>query len=409
MFHSDLSFDDYKKENKILKIVIICLICSVFFLLLAFLFGNKLQYNVLVAVSEDAEYFNYVVEKGASVSSIQKPTRSGYEFLYWKMNGKKCTDQSKITKNAKLIAVWGKIYTVSFDTDGGSAVPSQKVTENKKAVEPTPPNKVGYLFSGWSFNANTYDFNSKVTSDVVLKAIWTKTDKKSYNVIFDSVGGSNVSSQTIIEGGKAILPSSPTKNGYTFVNWMLNGKTYNFDSVITSNITLVANWKKTTEQSQQPQNPQQPQQPVPEKKKYTVIFDSAGGSNVSSQTIIEGGKVSEPSAPSKNDFVFAGWFLNGNKYDFNSGVTSNITLTAKWNQVVKNYTITATAVDAYSPDRILKVYENGSLVSFSQIQYIDGTVICTGSNPTVSAVDIEGESNFIVILSNGGKVNAKKV
>ena len=402
MIQRDLSFKDYNNENKILKVVIVLLICSIFSLLLALFVFNKSQYNILVDFGDDSTYSDYVVEKGDKVSNINIPQKNGYKFLYWEMDGKKVDGDSKITKDLKLVAMWAKIYSVTFETDGGSDVASQKVIENEKVIEPDLPVKDGYVFSGWTLNGSNYDFNSAVTSDIVLKATWTEFVKNSFVVTFDSVGGSKVDSQIIEVGDKAKIPNNPTKNGYTFVAWLLNGQSFNFDSIITSNITLIASWKKVGEQSQNPQ-------PVPEKKKYTVTFDSAGGSNVSSQIIVERGKVSEPKAPSKNDYVFNGWYLNGVKYDFNKTITGDIVLTAKWSQVVKNYTITATPVDAYSPDRVLKVYENGNLINFSQIQYEDGTIICDGSNPTVAAIDIEGESNFIVVLTNGVKVNAKKV
>ena len=54
-------------------------------------------------------------------------------------------------------------------------------------------------------------------------------------------------------------------------------------------------------------------------KEYTVTFDSNGGSVVASQTVKEGGKVKEPTDPTRDGYTFAGWYLSlsdKEEYDF---------------------------------------------------------------------------------------------
>ena len=67
--------------------------------------------------------------------------------------------------------------TITFDSQGGSAVNSQMVEEGEKATEPTAPTKEGYTFGGWykeSGCTNAWDFDTDtVTSDVTLFAKWT--------------------------------------------------------------------------------------------------------------------------------------------------------------------------------------------------------------------------------------------
>lgn len=64
-------------------------------------------------------------------------------------------------------------YTISFDSDGGSSVSSQQVSEGQTATEPNSPTKDGYTFTGWyDNNGNAYDFSSKVTSDLTVTAKW---------------------------------------------------------------------------------------------------------------------------------------------------------------------------------------------------------------------------------------------
>ncbi|MBO4824619.1 MAG: InlB B-repeat-containing protein [Lachnospiraceae bacterium] len=62
----------------------------------------------------------------------------------------------------------------------------------------------------------------------------------------------------------------------------------------------------------------------------TVTFDSAGGSSVGSYAVKSGSKVSKPSNPSRSGYSFGGWYKDGVAYNFDSTVTENITLKAKW-------------------------------------------------------------------------------
>ena len=324
------------------------------------------------------------ITEGEKATKPTDPTKNGYIFVEWQLNGKTYNFDSAVTGNITLTAVWKakNKYTVTFNSNGGSNVTSQTITDGEKATKPSNPTKSGYTFVEWQLNGKNYDFNSAVTGNITLTAVWKAKNK--YTVTFNSNGGSSVTSQTITDGEKATKPSNPTKNGYTFVEWQLNGKTYNFDSAVTGNITLTAVWKA--------------------KNKYTVTFNSNGGSSVTSQTITDGKKAIKPSNPTKNGYKFVEWQLNGKTYDFSSAVTGNITLTAVWTQ--KTYTITAKKVDPYTPDMTLSVYEDGVKITVKLIKYTDGTLLCNGSNMTVSNSDIQGETKFIVVLTDGTNVVA---
>ena len=139
-------------------------------------------------------------------------------------------------------------YTVTFDSNGGSAVASQTVNKDAKATTPTNPTKSGYTFKEWQLNGQAYDFNTPVTSNITLKAVWIDDDPDvtKYTVTFNSDGGSAVNSQTVNENAKATKPANPTKSGYTFKEWQLNGKTYDFSTPVTGNITLKAVWTKNS-------------------------------------------------------------------------------------------------------------------------------------------------------------------
>ena len=62
-------------------------------------------------------------------------------------------------------------FTVTFDSDGGSAVSEQKL-RNAPAVEPDAPKKKGYVFDGWYLGNTQYSFDTNVTNNITLKAHW---------------------------------------------------------------------------------------------------------------------------------------------------------------------------------------------------------------------------------------------
>ncbi len=73
-----------------------------------------------------------------------------------------------------LYAWYGKKVTVSFVSNGGTAVPTQNLVEGEKAAEPTTT-RVGYTFKGWSSDPENYtafDFDTPINEDIRLYAFW---------------------------------------------------------------------------------------------------------------------------------------------------------------------------------------------------------------------------------------------
>lgn len=326
-----------------------------------------------------------------------------------------------------------KKYTITFDSDGGSVVEKQIVKRGEKVNKPTDPTRDGYIFIEWDLGSSIYDFSAKVTRNLILKAVWKEQEggKVTYVVNFNTDGGNSVSNQIINKDGTITKPQDPVRDGYKFLGWYSNNVLFDFNTPITKNLELVAKWekakdnsttgtttttkkndttnsttKKTTTKKNDTTNTTTTKKTTTtttEAKKYTVKFDSNGGSKVSSKEVTSGSKVSKPSNPTRTGYKFGGWTLNNKAYDFNSKVTSNITLVAKWTS--KTYTVKVSSVDAYSPARILSVYEDGSKISFKQINYTDGIKLCS-SNGNVNMSDIEGLSKLQVVLSDGTKVTA---
>ena len=212
-----------------------------------------------------------------------------------------------------------KTFQVSFITDDDSiTIPKQAVTYPASAAEPTGLSKTGYTLDGWYTDKDcttAYDFSSKVTGDITLYAKW---NINSYTVSFDSNGGSSVATQSATYNTAASKPADPSKTGFTFAGWFTDkdGKNaYDFSSKVTGDITLYAKWNINS---------------------YTVSFDSNGGSSVAAQSVTYNTAASKPADPSRKGYTFAGWFTGKDcktAYDFNSNVTGDITLYAKWNKI----------------------------------------------------------------------------
>lgn len=63
-----------------------------------------------------------------------------------------------------------------------------------------------------------------------------------------------------------------------------------------------------------------------------VTFDAKMGAGILPVTLKVGEKVEEPTPPTSSEYNFMGWYLNGEKYDFNTPVKNDITLEAKWEE-----------------------------------------------------------------------------
>ena len=69
-------------------------------------------------------------------------------------------------------------YTVTFDSNGGTNIDSVVVKENDVIIEPSSPQKEGYTFEYWELDGKQYDFNTKVTSEIILIAKWQEVEEE---------------------------------------------------------------------------------------------------------------------------------------------------------------------------------------------------------------------------------------
>ena len=101
------------------------------------------------------------------------------------------------------------------------------------------------IANGKVMTDGTNTYNDQTESDVLKALTNTTLRPKTYTVTFDSNGGSDVASQTVIQGMKATKPKpAPTRLGYVLSGWKLGEADYDFNSAVTSDLTLTASWRE---------------------------------------------------------------------------------------------------------------------------------------------------------------------
>lgn len=211
-----------------------------------------------------------------------------------------------------------KKYVVSFETNGGSLIESVEVESGSKVSKPTNPIKNGYSFNYWFCDkdlTDKYDFNTLVKSDITLYAGWTEAEEVIYTVTFGEDVVNVVGGQTVSE------PTDPIKEGYIFVAWYTDEALttkYDFNTPVTANIVLYPSWEEVVE--------------------YVVTFNTNGGTTIKPVQVADEEKIVKPTDPEKEDCIFEGWYTDAaltNEYDFNSKVSGNIVLYAKWTEIYR--------------------------------------------------------------------------
>ena len=215
-------------------------------------------------------------------------------------------------------------YTITFYIDG-EAVDSIETSGNERLTLPAAPEKNDHTFEGWFFDngtwqerltANTYE-ETPLTEDVSVYAYYKKIggsepeQPQEYTVIFEVDHGTPIAPITT---SRIDEEPQTTRDGYTFAGWYKDGgfvKKAVFPYEVTEDQTLYAKW---------------------EKNKYTVRFDTDGGTYVSDMIVSD---IDQSPETTKDGYEFEGWYTDktfSNKISFPYEVMEDQTLYAKWTQ-----------------------------------------------------------------------------
>ena len=326
--------------------------------------------------------------------SFSVNTKAGYQLA---SGFKVFYNEGEVTSSVKVLKYdWGAYvtvdlgkaigenpatHTVTFVSNGGTEIAPKEVVSGLKINEPSQPTKDKYLFRGWYEDATfstKFDFyNTPITSDMTLYAKWEAANSineirlvgnyqygnvpegtlLSFNprTTTDSITIDNTNSYwvkrtstTSLWGGFAgntpvAYNDGKTDYGYTFRVVANDGyqldysnlKVFYNEGEVTSTVEVSKySWGAYVTVNLGKANGT----PVV----YTITFNSNDGTSVESQNVNAGEKLTEPTpAPTKEGFTFDGWYEDSTfskKFDFNTPITDNMTLYAKW--IENKYTLT---------------------------------------------------------------------
>ena len=237
---------------------------------------------------------------------------TGSYFMWLDGNGKSYEPGDSVPADVTELTVqWtAPTYTVTLHANGGT-INNGNVTEYTYGVGATLPTDVtrtGYTFKGW------YDNESLTGSPVTAiggtetgnKEYWAKWEINQYTITVKPENGKADITITQDYGTPITAPADPTREGYTFIGWDREIP----ETMPAENMTVTAQW---------------------EIDRYTITFDTAGGSEIAPITQDYGTHITAPADPTREGYTFIGW-------DMEIPTTmpaENITLKAKWKDIEK--------------------------------------------------------------------------
>ena len=276
--------------------------------------------------AEDAEGENIVVIKGGAITGGSYYTGGG---IYVRKGG------TLLMRGGNIVGCTAREGGGVHVEDGGRFEMSAGTITGCTAGQEEGKTANGvFIAAGGRF---TQSPGAQITGEVI----------GAYTVTFQSEGGSEVASQ-IRANAPAARPADPTKEGHTFIGWYNGESEWNFETPVTEKLTLTAKWQIN---------------------RYTITFDTAGGSEVAPITQDYGTTITAPANPTKTGYTFAGW----DKTIPTTMPAGDMTITARW--TVNQYTIT------------LKPENGGQDIVIKQ-DY--GTAITAPANPTKTGYTFAG-------------------
>lgn len=231
-------------------------------------------------------------------------------------------------------------HTLTFETNGGSAINPVTVRHGNAVARPADPTKDKYTFIGWYADpefTEEYDFATVLEADKTIYAKFelTSTPIGDIYVRYDVLHIKQLPDGTYDLANAEVEHLSAKKD--TTVTAVI--KDYRATHHVNVNRTL----SKLTGTAIQPYRG------VDGKPVYTILsvyydldfhtltFDTMGGSKIAPETVRHGLTVAKPKDPVNGGYIFDGWYTDKtfrHRYDFSTPLTEDITIYAKWFLIV---------------------------------------------------------------------------
>ena len=254
------------------------------------------QYTITFDTNGGSEIAPITQDYGTEITVPDNPTRKGYTFKGWD----KEIPETMPAENITVKAQWEiNQYTITFDTNGGSEIAPITQDYGTEITAPADPTRKGYTFKGWDKEIP----ETMPAENITVKAQW---EINQYTITFDTNGGSEIAPITQDYGTEITAPADPTRKGYTFKGWDKEIP----ETMPAENITVKAQW---------------------EINKYTITFDTNGGSEIAPITQDYGTEITAPDNPTRKGYTFKGW----DREIPETMPAENITITARWKDTEK--------------------------------------------------------------------------
>ena len=302
------------------------------------------RYTITFDTAGGSEIAPITQDYGTNITSPADPTREGYTFIGWDREIPKTMPAENITVTAQ----WEiNRYTITFDTAGGSEIAPITQDYGTNITAPANPTRKGYTFKGWDKEIP----ETMPAENITVKAQW---EINQYAITFDTYGGSEIAPITQDYGTKITAPADPTRKGYTFIGWDRDIP----EIMPAENITVTAQW---------------------EINRYTITFDTAGGSEIAPITQDYGTAITAPADPTREGYTFIGWDRDIPEIM----PAENITLKARWK-------------DSEKPTGEIKINENSWKAFLNNITF--GLFFKDTQTVTINAADNSGETVTVEYL-----------
>ena len=295
---------------------------------------NTNKYTIAFDTNGGSEIAPITQDYGTEITAPDNPTRKGYTFKGWD----KEIPEAMPAENITVKAQWEiNQYTIAFDTNGGSEIAPITQDYGTEITAPDNPTRKGYTFKGWDKEIP----ETMPAENITVKAQW---EINQYTITFDTNGGSEIAPITQDYGTEITAPDNPTRKGYTFKGWNKEIP----ETMPAENTTVKAQW---------------------EINKYTITFDTNGGSEIAPITQDYGTEITAPDNPTRKGYTFKGW----DKEIPETMPAENITVKAQWE--INQYTI---AFDTNGGSEIAPITQDY------------GTEITAPDNPTRKGYTFKG-------------------
>lgn len=297
-------------------------------------YPSEIKYAI--ARIEGNDKYNDVV-LSSEIVALENPLRTGYTFSKW-VNSKNAVVTYSTVRTTladyDLTAVWtANTVNVTYNANGGKigSNATQKIAYKYDAAYTHPtPTYTGYIFQGWFTDVDSTEpvENGTIIKNPTDHTLIAKWIEGTYNVTFDTQGGSLVDSREIKYNEEYGTLPETKRNGYTFSKWTLDkvGGTVTVSATSKSpdrDHTIYANWTAN---------------------KVTVTFDSNGGSSVASVQKVFDSAYGSLSNSTRKGYTFQGWFNDKGEQVTSTTIVSDFnpeghTLTAHWEPIESTITL----------------------------------------------------------------------